>query len=288
MNLNEMLEILACPACKSQLTQDNKSLHCQKCKKFYLVIDGVPYFLDKGAYQFDPSLSRTFEFRSKVMNSRIVKGLKYFFGADFVPGNPLKKYYNLFQDQGKNSRRILNIGSGSTKIEGNVINLDIENFPNVNLVADGCQMPFAENSFDFVISEAVIEHVRYPQQFIKEIKRVLKRSGLVFIVAPFIHPFHGYPSDFQRFSVEGLKVCFEDFKEIECGVYRGPSVALVNFLSDYLASLFFLENQSFRLLFKQLFTLLLFPVKFLDFFLIKSKNSFKLAHCVYYIGEKVL
>ena len=179
----------------------------------------------------------------------------------------------------------MNSGSGSAKYAEGVINVDIEQFPNVDIVADGCQLPFGEETFDAVISEAVIEHVKYPKTYVNEIERVLKKDGAIFVVAPFVHPFHGYPSDFQRYSIEGLRVLFEDFEEIESGVYRGPSVALVNFVSDYLAGLFCCKRLATHILLKSIFTLVIFPIKFLDIILIKRKNSFILAHCVYYIGK---
>ena len=64
-------------------------------------------------------------------------------------------------------------------------------------MADGCCLPFAKETFDAVITEVVLEHVKHPNKFVDEIKRVLKKDGAVFIVVPFIHPFHGYPVIFK-------------------------------------------------------------------------------------------
>lgn len=279
----KILSIIVCPLCKGPL-KEKDGVYCSRCNKVYPVVHGVPHLLAKDYYS-NRSLSRSFEFKSRLRNSRMFRTLKYIFGADFVPYNPLQKFHSLFLDKLLKGGLILNLGSGSTKYPEGVINVDIEHFPNVDIVSDGCQLPFAEETFDAIISEAVIEHVKYPKTFLDEVRRCLKKDSTIFIVAPFIHPFHGYPSDFQRYSIEGLKVLFEDFEEVESGVYRGPSVAFVNFVSDYLAGLFFCKKLESHILLKSIFTLIIFPVKFLDIILIKSKNSFTSAHCVYYIGK---
>jgi len=41
----ELLEVLACPFCKSDLIY-RKNLICSKCKKVYNVENGIPNFVD--------------------------------------------------------------------------------------------------------------------------------------------------------------------------------------------------------------------------------------------------
>jgi ubiquinone/menaquinone biosynthesis C-methylase UbiE len=61
--------------------------------------------------------------------------------------------------------------------------LDGEQFGNVRFViADGCSLPFRDRSFDWVFSNAVIEHVGGPErqkQFAGEIQRVARRGYFV-------------------------------------------------------------------------------------------------------------
>lgn len=280
----KILSLLVCPACKGKLDA-GEGFSCRGCRATYEVVGDVPHLLDEKRKEGKQDLSRTFEFKSSLRNSRIFKALKYIFGADFVPRDPLRQFNDLFLNKAGTGGLVLNMGSGSTRLAEGVVNMDIEHLPNVDIVADGSRLPFPPGVFDAVISEAVIEHVKDPGAFVSELKRVLKKGGVVFIVAPFVHHFHAYPNDFQRYSLEGLKVLFKDFDEMESGVYRGPSVALVNFLSEYAASLF-CSKPSLRLFLKSLFTLFLFPVKFLDLFLNKRADAFVLAHCVYYIGKK--
>jgi len=103
-----------------------------------------------------------------------------------------------------------------------VVNLDIGLFSNVDVVGDGHHLPFLNNSFDGVIIEVVLEHIREPERVISEIHRVLKRDGYVYSVIPFRHPYHGYPGDYRRFSIEGMALLFPQFEMDELGVCGGP------------------------------------------------------------------
>lgn len=60
------------------------------------------------------------------------------------------------------------------------------------------RLPFADNSFDAVICSEVIEHTRYPEASIQELRRVCKPGGFIYLTTPFAFPEHGIPYDFQR------------------------------------------------------------------------------------------
>ena len=67
-------------------------------------------------------------------------------------------------------------------------------------------IPFADNSFDLVITTKVIlEHVSNPQKFLDESFRVLKKGGHGFFIAPLIRRQHQVPYDFFRFTQFGLE-----------------------------------------------------------------------------------
>jgi len=50
--------------------------------------------------------------------------------------------------------------------------------------ADGCALPFQDNSFDVVFSIYVLEHVERPTEFVAEIQRVLRPGGRCFMLTP--------------------------------------------------------------------------------------------------------
>ena len=54
----------------------------------------------------------------------------------------------------------------------------------VDIVASGDDLPFKDNTVDFVISSHVIEHFYDPVKAIEEWLRVVKPGGYIFIIAP--------------------------------------------------------------------------------------------------------
>ncbi|MBF8275250.1 MAG: Methyltransferase type 11 [Candidatus Brocadiaceae bacterium] len=68
-------------------------------------------------------------------------------------------------------------------------------------------LPFKDGEFDAVVSDLVLEHVEgNPQQAIDETFRVLKPNGIVLHTTNLIHPIHGYPNDYWRFTPNALKL----------------------------------------------------------------------------------
>jgi SAM-dependent methyltransferase len=74
---------------------------------------------------------------------------------------------------------------------------------------DGKTLPFESRSFDTVISITVLEHTPDPQTVLNEIGRVVKKDGIVVVVAPFSFRLHEEPNDYFRYSPHGLRVMFD-------------------------------------------------------------------------------
>lgn len=84
-------------------------------------------------------------------------------------------------------------------------------FPDVSMLS----LPYADNTFDFVVSDQVLEHVGGdPFKAVSETYRVLKPGGIVVHTTVLLFQIHGYPSDYWRFTPEGLRLLCNPFKEV--------------------------------------------------------------------------
>jgi SAM-dependent methyltransferase len=74
---------------------------------------------------------------------------------------------------------------------------------------DGNTFPFDAMSYDGVICNQVLEHVFNPDQFLREIARVLKSGGNLLLTVPFVWDEHEQPWDYARYSSFGLRSLLE-------------------------------------------------------------------------------
>jgi len=75
----------------------------------------------------------------------------------------------------------------------------------VDVFGDGRALPFADASFDTVLSTEVLEHVMAPADVVREMARVLKPEGRLLLTVPFVVPLHEMPSDYYRFTPFSLR-----------------------------------------------------------------------------------
>jgi SAM-dependent methyltransferase len=193
----------------------------------------------------------------------------------------IKKYIKI--DENAN---ILNIGSGPFILEKNFINIDIIQYDNVHIIADVTQLPFKNNSVDAVINIVILEHVPEPEKVVDEMYRVIKNGGVIYTHVPFLQGFHASPHDYKRWTSSGISHLHHNFIELECGVGGGPTSSLVWILTEWLALLLsFRIIKLYKILFF-VFTLILWPIKFIDLILIGHPMAKNIASSFYYIGRK--
>jgi SAM-dependent methyltransferase len=96
--------------------------------------------------------------------------------------------------------------------------------PCIDYQMDVCHMDqFEDASFDAVWCNAVLEHVRDPFGAARELARVTKPGGEIWIEVPFVQPYHPtgilhtHGGDFWRFTPEGLRELFPDFESLALG-----------------------------------------------------------------------
>lgn len=152
------------------------------------------------------------------------------------------------------------------------------------IVCDAHNLPFKNDSFDGVITQAVLEHVSDPYKCVEEIYRVLKDGGLVYSSTPFMQQVHGGAYDFTRFTFLGHRRLFRKFKTIDDGISCGPGVALAWSYKYFLLS--FTQNPLMRKLLKVFAHLTSFYLKYFDYFLVRKKEAYDAASGFYFLGEK--
>jgi len=79
----------------------------------------------------------------------------------------------------------IDVGCGNTKKAG-FVGVDIRRTKVVDVLADACNLPFRDESFDHVYSDQVLEHFSHTEvgNVVLEWVRILKKGGIVEIRCP--------------------------------------------------------------------------------------------------------
>ncbi len=183
----------------------------------------------------------------------------------------------------------LNIGSGKTKIDARVKNLEIESGEGIDYVGSVEKIPCENDYFDLIITQEVLEHVESPFVAIKEIHRVLKKGGYAYIQLPFIIGYHPCPKDYWRFTHEGLIALVKsaDFEIVRIDTAVGPAVGFYRILVEFLAIVSSVFYWRFYKPAKLIFSILCYPLKFLDPILKKSKEANRISGGYFIICKKI-
>ena len=114
---------------------------------------------------------------------------------------------------------VLEVGCGRKPYRARVaatryVGVDVETeatrgYGDVDVFYDGRTLPFATASFDGVLCSQVLEHVFTPEEFLREIARVLRPGGRLVLAVPFAWDEHEQPNDFARYSSFGLRALLE-------------------------------------------------------------------------------
>jgi SAM-dependent methyltransferase len=111
---------------------------------------------------------------------------------------------------------VLDVGAGKRlSCFSNVVNYEIVAYDSTDVLGVGEVLPFVDESFDAIVSISVLEHVKDPWRCAREMIRVLKKGGELFVEAPFNTPLHGYPHHYYNMTHQGLRNLFDHALLIE-------------------------------------------------------------------------
>lgn len=168
---------------------------------------------------------------------------------------------------------------GAGRVVESYINLDLYALPGVDVAANAEQLPFLSNVFQRVECDAVLEHVRNPAKVMDEICRVLEPGGYAHIVTPFCHPFHEYPRDYRRFTLDGIKELANQMEVVAEGWRTGPTATVLVFVLEYVKLL--LPFRAWRVIAHGVLGWLLFPFRYLDLVLFHAKAAGRIGNHSY-------
>ncbi|MDR9177896.1 methyltransferase domain-containing protein [Burkholderia multivorans] len=136
---------------------------------------------------------------------------------------------------------VLDCGAGRRReYYSNIVNFEIVAYDTTDVRGVGEALPFKDNSFDAVLSLAVLEHVKDPFQCAREIIRVLKPGGELHCCVPFLQPMHGYPNHYYNMTEQGIRNLFESgisIRKHEVAQYSLPIWTLTWILNSWASGL---------------------------------------------------
>lgn len=124
---------------------------------------------------------------------------------------------------------IVDLGAGlRPEYFDDIINIELGNFITTDLRANCEEIPLNDNSVDCLFSVAVLEHVSKPWIVAKEIERIVKPGGHIYIDTAFMAGRHGYPYHYYNMTCEGLANLFTntDIESVSASTYGNAAYSL--------------------------------------------------------------
>ena len=108
--------------------------------------------------------------------------------------------------------RVLNLSAGGTSNRyPNVVEVEYSMFRNTNVIADAHNLPFKDEVFEAVICLNAFEHYRDPEGVMRQIHRVLKPGGRLYLHTAFLQPLHEAPHHYFNCTEFGLAEWLKHF-----------------------------------------------------------------------------
>ena len=224
-----MLTKLVCPDCRVEIELSAATARCPQCARVYPYCNGILSFLtsmerfNEGEFEDKQknAWNDSAQMRLKVRGNRLLSFLNKLRIKFSFSGRRDRLFYNEMKDGDKN-RLILDLGCGGGRHYfcdyGKVIGVDpvLELLPMAKSLyaevyhAGGYALPFADNTFDYLVSSDVLGHIPFDKKdlIFSEMHRVLKKGGRVvhLIETDAVNVWYRYakknPALFQKYFID--------------------------------------------------------------------------------------
>jgi SAM-dependent methyltransferase len=245
------------------------------------------FFDDDMKLQFSAGKSFIGRLQSFLKKFEIYSKLVSIFGP-VTSSNRFKYLQKKILNKYTENNIILSIGSGGKVYEGrkDILNCDLFAFNNVDIVCDASSLPIKDNSVDYIINIAMLEHIKNPKRIIDEMLRCCKKNAEVLCSVPFIVPYHAAPDDYYRWTKNGAEELFKDFSRVEVGIGAGPTSGMLWIFQEWLSLVLSFGNSTIKDVIFLILMIVTFPIKYLDIVFEKFPNAEKLASGFYIYAKK--
>jgi SAM-dependent methyltransferase len=177
------------------------------------------------------------------------------------------------------------VGGAAGTVPVGFLNIDQQPYSGVDVAADVQALPFRDGCVAAIECDAVLEHVRNAPAAVKDLVRVLQPGGYLHVVVPFHQPYHAYPADYQRWTIDGLRelLLLADCEIVAEGIRTGPTATMLSYVCEYCRILVPAP------LGKAAYAAagwILWPLRYLDLWLNRKPNAHVLANAIYILARK--
>jgi SAM-dependent methyltransferase len=200
----DVQRIVVCPDCGSAIELSDAAAHCGQCAASYpITASGQVDLRLRRPKQVPVQLtigSPNEAWHTLVEPIKPNPNPQIDYQAIPIPrllshGNRMTRELLSYFPKSRNGGMMLDFGCGNGEFreicsQTNMQYVGIDWSGPAPILADGHALPFRDESFDFILSFAVLEHLRHPIVALREMYRVLKAGSRLIGTSGFIEPFH--------------------------------------------------------------------------------------------------
>ena len=199
--VEKLINVLVCPFCLGDLQISQKGLNCLECQTLYPFIGDAQIDLRlkrPKQYDFSFQIGKDFEDALNFEYAPLVSNQKpeIDFSDQPVPSHFTHELRSYIPRASNQDALVLDLGCGATphrdmceRANFRYVGLDYKN-KLAPILGDAHALPFRDESFELLLNMNVLEHLQYPPVAYAEIRRVLKKQGVIIGSVAFLEPFH--------------------------------------------------------------------------------------------------